>query len=511
MGLSSIISIGYLLFIILFICFIRPSNRWHSLLISEIQTVHKLIVLVTILITIIACTLPMSLSPYWNGTWKDRPDMQQYGRLADALLEGHLYIDKGDIDPALEAMENPYDTEAREKLGVKYNWDEVYYNKHYYTYFGIVPTIILFIPYKLSTGSMLLSYQATQIFAALSIIGSFYLFYILCSQFFPATPFSMYLLLSVALSILSIGYSIAQPALYCTAIVSAICLMFWSMIFFIKGAWIKQHASKSKWYLLCGGFLGAMAFGCRPPVALANLVIVAVFFRIKDNENLDSKEKIKELVYLLLPYLLITPCLMLYNFIRFDNLFEFGISYQLTVEDQHMYQNFSERFDIKRLFLGFLALLFSCSHLKDFPYVMFCGTFVNFPILLLILHIFSKRVSMLLKKKRIYLFVALLFLSPFVIAINDVFWTPFPIPRYQLDFCYLLCILTFLSSVALLEYLTKNKKKVMLLILVALSFLTVFTQFLLFCIPDDNSFTMIYPEILEQIQKGLFFGLKFDL
>ena len=164
MVLSKIVSFCVIIFICLFVFFIWPTNKWHKLAICEIENTHKFVIALTIVSTILICVLPMSLSPYWNGSLSFASDKQQYGRLADALLEGHLYIDNGDIDPALEAMENPYDTEARNKLGVKYHWDEVYYHHHYYTYFGIVPTVILFIPYKLLTGNMLLSHQATQIF-----------------------------------------------------------------------------------------------------------------------------------------------------------------------------------------------------------------------------------------------------------------------------------------------------------------------------------------------------------
>ena len=143
---------------------------------SELRSSHQFIIGVVLFATLLIVVCPMSLSPYWTGQIQLYADKQQYDRLGDALLQGHLYIDDGDIDPALEAMENPYDTEERKKLGVRYHWDEAYYNHHYYMYFGVVPTIILFIPFKLLTGTALLAYQATQIFAAFTIIGLFYLF-----------------------------------------------------------------------------------------------------------------------------------------------------------------------------------------------------------------------------------------------------------------------------------------------------------------------------------------------
>lgn len=510
MGLVYIVSLCFVCFICLFIFFLRTSNKWHFLAMNEIQYFHKAVILFTLLITIWICIVPMPLSPYWNGTLHIAADMQQYGRLADALLEGHLFIDNGDIDPALEAMENPYDTGARNQLRVKYHWDEVYYNHHYYTYFGIIPTVILFIPYKLLTGNMLLSHEATQIFASLTIIGLFYLFYILCKLIFPKLPFSLYLLLSVTLSVLSVGYSIAAPALYCTAIISAICLMIWCFIFLVKAVWYEENVIIIMKYLLAGGLLGAMAFGCRPPVALANLVVIPIIFRIRKSVILTNYEKVKAFVYLLSPYIVIGMLLMIYNYARFDNIFEFGVSYQLTITDQHLYQDFWKRFDIKRILGGFLFLMIngSLSFIEGFPFVniMFFGVFVKYPILLLSIHLFSEKIKRAFKASNLLFFILILYFSVYIISITDVYWTPVPHPRYQLDFTFLLCIVTFAVLGTWVSELKDKNRAVLITALTVLSFYSLVTQFLLFCIPFDASFTMCCPEILLEIQRGLLFS-----
>ena len=51
-------------------------------------------------------------------------------------------------------------------------------------YFGVVPVWILFLPYLLITGRDLTTYHATQIFAALAIIGVFLLFRQLAKRYF---------------------------------------------------------------------------------------------------------------------------------------------------------------------------------------------------------------------------------------------------------------------------------------------------------------------------------------
>lgn len=509
MSLHQAISVNLLCFIVIFAFFIRKTNKWHNLALSELQFLHRFIIIITLTLTILIAILPMPLSPYWNGSLKEFADKQQYDRLGDALLQGHLYIDNNDIDPALEAMENPYDRKERERIGVKYNWDEAYYNHHYYMYFGIVPTLLLFIPFKLITGTALLTYQATQFFAAITIIGLFYLFYILCQKFYPAFPFSLYLLLSSVFGILSIGYSISAPALYCTAIVSAVCMMVWSIICFAKGFWLQEDGEIGTAYLFVGGLLGALAFGCRPPVALANLLIIVVILQILGTDILSCSEKIKKVTCLLFPYVIVGIALMSYNYARFDNVFEFGQSYQLTLADQHNYGYFFSRFDLRILCVGIKDHFFGLSHLsEEFPYIFFNGAFFNYPILLLSFSILSKNIVESLKIKKLYRFSCFIFLLPFFITFFDVYWSPFLLERYHMDYYYLLCIGSLIGIATWLEQLTGRKRMLLICGVTVLSFAVFIVEFLFFCIPYDGSYTFCYyPDVLNEIQKGLRFGL----
>lgn len=475
---------------------------------SELRSSHQFIIGVVLFATLLIVVCPMSLSPYWTGQKQLYADKQQYDRLGDALLQGHLYIDDGDIDPALEAMENPYDTEERKKLGVRYHWDEAYYNHHYYMYFGVVPTIILFIPFKLLTGTALLAYQATQIFAAFTIIGLFYLFYLYANRLFQKFPFSLYLLFSSAYSVLSVSYSIASPALYCTAIISGVCMMVWGIVFFFKGTQLKEDKFKSNVYLFLGAVLGALAFGCRPPVALANILVLAVIGSILQNKLLDMKVKTTKILLIFLPYLVVGILLMLYNYARFDNVFEFGQSYQLTLADQHMYRSFWDNFDVKKTIVAiFLNFYLLPSFTVKFPFVWYSGVFFNYPVLLLSARIFSKNIAHVLQEKQLYHFSLLSFFSTVLITIFTVYWSPFLIERYHLDFYYVLCILSFIATSAWFETVSKEKRKLLISCLVFLLFAVYAVSFLFFCIPFDWSYTMCYPEALEAIYKGLRFGL----
>lgn len=149
-------------------------------------------------------------------------------------------------------------------------------------YFGVVPVFLLFLPYRFITGMSLTTYHATQIFAALFICGVFSLFYMLGKAFFKRLSLGLYLSLSAAFSFISVWYAVSAPALYCTAITAAICLEIWSFFFFIRAVFVCEKESTSIRYAFFGSLTGALAFGCRPPIALANLFVlplIAVFLR----------------------------------------------------------------------------------------------------------------------------------------------------------------------------------------------------------------------------------------
>jgi len=284
--------------------------------------------------------------------------------------------------------------------------------------------------------------------------------------------------------------------------------MVWCIICFLQGAWIEKDDTRSTIYLSAGAFLGALAFGCRPPVALANLIIVGVAYQLFQNNHFSVHNKLKKLACLFAPYLVIGVLLMLYNYARFDNVFEFGQSYQLTLADQHEYSSFWERFSLKRVLIASFLNFYAKSEFTDtFPFIWYNGVFINFPILLLSARILSKDCVLRLKEKGIYLLGCLMFCIPVIITFFDVCWTPFLLERYHLDFYYLLCIVSFIAIAAWLDAVSGSKRKMLLSFITVLAFAVIVVEFLFFCIPYDGSYTFWYPEVLNEIYRGLRFGL----
>lgn len=251
---------------------IRPKSLCHKMQVDKIGKKQNITVFAIMFSVILLCTLPMGLSPLWNGEIPEHRN--QYEVLTESILSGHIYLDYGDIDPRLLEMENPYDFVARTELGISYHWDHAFYNGHYYMYFGVVPVFLVFLPYRVLTGSNLTTYHATQIFTAFFICGMFAVFYMLAKKFFPKMTLGIYLTFSSAVSIMSIWYSVSSPALYCTAITAGLCMEIWSLFFFIRAVWVEIKEERSIFLAFWGSLFGALAFGCRPTVALANLLVI---------------------------------------------------------------------------------------------------------------------------------------------------------------------------------------------------------------------------------------------
>ena len=112
-----------------------------------------------------------------------------------------------------------------------------------------------------------------------------------------------------------------------------------------------------------------------------------------------------------------------------------------------------------------------------------------------------------MNKRELKAFAVLLFVLPFIISLFDTYWAPFLLERYRLDFYYLLCIVSFIAIGALLEIVSEKKKKILLCSIIILSFAVFAIEFLFFCIPVDGSYTYYCPEVLDEIYKGLRFGL----
>lgn len=446
--------------------------------------------------TVAVCILPMDKLPIWNG--EVPAHRNQYELMAEAILDGRIEFNYND-DYELSQLENPYDPDAREEAGVFYHWDHAYYNGHYYMYFGIVPVFLVFLPYRILTGSALTTYHATQIFVALAIVGIFVLFDLLSKLFFKKLSYGVYLALSVAFSVMSVWYASAEPALYCTAITAAIMLEIWSLYFFIRGVWGEQKENKQILFAGIGALFGALAFGCRPPIALANVLVIPMLIVFLKQHKFTPK-LLGKLALAAMPYAVVGVALMIYNYARFDSPFEFGQAYQLTVADQSNYSISLNWDTLVRVFNDTLNNFFGRKNITaGFPFLSASGVFFNFPILFMGIGSFKSSVIKSMRQNKLLPLMIGLFIAVLLINTIDIMWTPFLLERYRMDIYFLMGIACFIVIGSWYNAGTAKQRKRLSAVIVALSVITIISAALL-CVRTMGAY---YPEVITDIANAL--------
>ena len=460
------------------------------------DTMKKIITFIIAVLTILTCILPMDELPLWNGEIPGHRN--QYELMAEAILDGRIHFAYGDED-TLKGLKNPYDPNERKEAGVKYHWDHAYYDGQYYMYFGIVPVFLTFLPYRVITGTALTTFRATQIFTAATVAGIFCLFWLLRKLFFKGLPFGLYLALCVAFSVMSVWYAAAEPALYCTAITAAIALEVWSIYFFVRAVYWEKRENRQILLAGIGALLGALVFGCRPPIALANIVVLPLLY-VFLKEHTFSRKLLGKLVLAAAPYALVGFCLMTYNYVRFDDPFEFGQAYQLTVADQSNYSLSINGKQLLRILSETGNNFFAFKSIKDtFPYVQTSSVFFNFPILFLFIVALFPPVRDRAKSTKLFPFLLGIIVSVLAITAIDVLWSPYLLERYRMDIYFLMGIACFPALG--LWYEESQKKKVLSTVLYGLSIVTVASSFLLYV----RTVGVYYPEKVQEFAE--IFGL----
>lgn len=418
----------------------RPKSALHRPTMERFGWCKVLCTLLVALVTVAACVRPMDKLSLWNG--EDPGHRNQYELMAESILDGHIDLHYDEED-TLSQLENPYDPAQRE--GYVYHWDHAYYDGHYYMYFGVAPVFLTFLPYRVITGEALPTYQATQIFVAVFVAGIFMLFRLLSKRFFAKLPFSVYLALSVAVSVMSVWYATAEPALYCTAITAAIALEVWSLYFFIKAVYVEKRENRQILLAAIGALFGALVFGCRPTIALANLLVIPMLIAFLRQRKF-SWGLLGKLSLAALPYLLVGAALMLYNYARFGSPFEFGQAYQLTVADQTAYAVKLNKESLLKIFNGYLQTFFYVGSWKEtFPYTYASGVLWNFPLIFLIATAFRGASMRRMHKERVLAVTWGLPLTVLLIVAMGILWTPYWLERYNMDIYFLLGIAAFVS------------------------------------------------------------------
>ncbi len=445
----SVIRLLAVFLLLLIFWILRPSSNLWRYAYNEKSLKQKAVTVIVVCAQIVLLVCLSLLNPIFYG--HPSYHTQQYQQLADSFLDGRLYLE--DTPPAyLQEMENPYDYGARTQEAnannESYYWDAAYYEGRYYVYFGVIPVLLLYLPFKAMTGTHLPNMVAINIFMVFFVIGSFWLVGKIINRYFKnkRIPYIAYLIFSLIFVNASGGVFIAKrPDFYSVPILAALAFTVLGLGFWLSSL---EKGGLDPLDAFLGSLCMALVAGCRPQLLLVSAMAIIIFWGTVFKERLlFSKKSIFSTVAICLPYVIVAIGIMWYNAARFGSPFDFGANYNLTTNDMT-----GRGYRVERVGLSVFTYLFQPPYFTArFPFLrsvnigtgymgqtitesMFGGIFMVIPLLWLIF--LMPRYAKYMKKNNIFAFACLSVALSVFIAMFDAQGAGL-LQRYVNDFSFL--------------------------------------------------------------------------
>jgi len=337
-----------------------------------------------ILFTVMVFTMDLGFVPgsgngfEWNPNTYSPRNINDY--MVEALLMGQLHLDMEPHESLLNATQ-PYSRVYRATNNIHAPWDHVFYNGLFYSYFGITPVVVLFLPYYLLRDQHLSATMATFVFSAITAMGIYFIWKELVKKYLSGIPYTLFIAgLIAALFGSNLMLLTVRAFQYEVAIASGLMFSVWGLFAILRAIQGGSYETIKKRFLFIAGTCLALAVGCRPTMIFSSMMVPVLLFPIIRLMPLkgafDSLEARKTLAANILafaaPYAAIGAALAWYNFARFGSIFEFGASYQLTAENVAVVTHTGLLGNLRRVFDGIFAFLFASFNVqvRFFPYVI---------------------------------------------------------------------------------------------------------------------------------------------
>ncbi|MFA6620096.1 MAG: hypothetical protein WCS90_03080 [Bacilli bacterium] len=280
-----------------------------------------------------------------RGGWLANAFFQTSGsqvsqELVDAFLAGKVSL-LTEPSSALIALTNPYNPASR--YGISVLWDHVYFNGHYYSYYGVTPVFLFYLPMHLMSGKYVFDAYGILIFSLIGTAALAFAYKRLLKAFFSDQKIPLFLELAVywilffASGVLT---NLTRPYFYEDATSSAFMCMSLALLNLAYAGFFDAGKSKLRWWLLgFSGFWIALAVLSRATMALyaVAFVVMLIVYHLRHKTELDKKSAILLYVVAFVPMLPFAIFQCWYNKARFGSITDFGIEYSLTIADfKHM-------------------------------------------------------------------------------------------------------------------------------------------------------------------------------
>lgn len=282
------------------------------------------------------CVLFFYFWTAWSSQRSFFPEKKEshYNLLTEAFLSGQLHLT---VEPPVEllALDDPYDPMESKPYRLH---DASLYDGRYYSYFGPAPVLTLYIPWRIITGMEMSDQLATAIFfSGVFLLSVLILIRARCLMA-PESSFVLLLLCIAAVGLCTVSpYLLRSSEFYETAIASG---SFWFLLscylLFIFTVPIQGNPTIHRLMILVfAGICYGLAVASRPNYFPGAIIFLIPLLALRKS-SAGAQEIRKTAFSFLIPLASIGVLLMIYNYLRFDNIFELGRTYQLdatTVTD----------------------------------------------------------------------------------------------------------------------------------------------------------------------------------
>ncbi len=293
-----------------------------------------------------------------------------YNQLVQGFRKGQLNL-KREVPLGLTKLADPYDPMAnvsyREENQLQ---DTSYYKGKLYLYYGATPAVVLLWPYAALTGHYLFHRQAVAIFCAAGFLASVALLYALRRRYFPEVGEWVVAVCALALGLVTcVPVMLQRPDVYEVAISCGYAMTMLTL----AGIWRALHSLDRRcWWLAAASLAYGLAVGARPSMLFGAVILLVPVTHTWISAIAHGEQRwvvvVRMLAAAVVPLSLIGLGLLLYNYLRFENPFEFGMYYALTgVKERALPHMFS----LKYLLVQFSGLFLAAHAVR--PFLSFRG------------------------------------------------------------------------------------------------------------------------------------------
>jgi len=413
-----------------------------------------------------------------------------YNLLSDSLKKYKLYI-SDNIN---------YDEKVFINKGKQPLLDTSIYKGKVYLYFGITPVLLFYLPFNSFTNLYLTDKFLVFILSCFIFLLSLFLIKKVLENITELTEIPQNVII---LSIFLVGFCNLLPfllirsAIYEVAITTAVFLLLFSFCLFFYYLKIK-NTKKQNILNFCLASTLCLAVGARPHYVLFIPIFFFFIILLKYRETKNIKDTIYTTVIFLIPCLFYGSIIALYNYFRFDSIFEFGWRLQINPINQIEFKPTFQEFwlGLKNNFFvlpsinepTFFSLTKTFGHRIGKDYIT--GVFWTCPIIMLLLFIPKFLKQIYNKNINIFIFILLITVTIFINIIVVSFAGM--MIRYIFEYLFLMIILSLIIFLFYIgEQPDKHIKNFFNCLFIFIFFISLFLNIsLLFC--TENFLTHDY-------------------